>query len=65
MRRGRRIDPKSFDLSTECPECRYKVQPHELLRVDGERIRCPNCKRDVLIPSKRGSGTAVPMKSEE
>jgi ssDNA-binding Zn-finger/Zn-ribbon topoisomerase 1 len=61
MRRNRRIDPKSFDLSTDCPECHYKVQPHELLRVDGERMRCPNCKQDVLIPTKRSpQSTAVP-----
>ena len=54
MRRAR-IDPKSFDLSTECPECYYKVQPHEFRWVDGERMRCPNCKRDVVMaatPSK-------------
>jgi predicted Zn finger-like uncharacterized protein len=61
MRRSRRLDPKSFDLSIECPECHYKVQPHELLRVDGERVRCPNCQHDVAIPSKdTPMGTAVP-----
>jgi DNA-directed RNA polymerase subunit RPC12/RpoP len=61
MRRSRRIDPKSFDLTTECPECHYKIPPSELLHVDGERIRCPHCKQDVLLPTKGNTGTAVPQ----
>ncbi|WP_158750268.1 hypothetical protein [Acidobacterium sp. S8] len=62
-----RVDPKSFDLSTTCPECGYKVQPHELLRIDSERMRCPNCKQDVVIPMK-GIGTmntAVPIERSD
>ena len=23
MRRNRRVDPKSFELTTECPDCHY------------------------------------------
>jgi hypothetical protein len=64
MRRSRSYDPTKFDLSTQCPECGYKIQPHELLRIDGERIHCPHCKRDVVIPAKGGIGTAVPIKNE-
>jgi DNA-directed RNA polymerase subunit RPC12/RpoP len=61
MRRNRRIDPKSFDLTTECPECHYKIPPNELLRVDGERMRCPHCKQDVLVPTKgKPQSNAVP-----
>jgi hypothetical protein len=52
MRRNRRVDPKSFDLTTESPECHYKVQPNEMMRLDNERMRCPNCKQDVLVPTK-------------
>jgi DNA-directed RNA polymerase subunit RPC12/RpoP len=60
MRRNRRIDPKTFDLTTPCPECGYKIPPNELLRIDGERMRCPACKRDVLIPQKGTSVVTAP-----
>jgi len=43
MRRGRRVDPRSFDLTHPCPACGYKIPPAELLRVDGIKIRCPKC----------------------
>jgi predicted RNA-binding Zn-ribbon protein involved in translation (DUF1610 family) len=43
MRRGRRVDPKTFDLTHPCPVCGYKIPPNELLRVDGTNIRCPKC----------------------
>jgi hypothetical protein len=62
MRRNRRFDPTKFDLTTECPECHYKVPPAEMMRLDSERMRCPSCKQDVMVPTKgAASGTAVPM----
>jgi len=53
VRRSHRIDPKSFDLTTPCAECGYKIHPNELMRLDGERVRCPACKLDVLVPTKK------------
>jgi hypothetical protein len=38
MRRNR-VDPKSFDLTTPCPKCGYKIPPNELMRLDREHIR--------------------------
>jgi hypothetical protein len=63
MRRNRKFDPKSFDLTTECPEGHYKVPPSEMMRLDSERMRCPSCKQDVLVPTKTSAttGTGVPM----
>ena len=52
MRRTR-TDPTIFDLTFPCPECGYKIKPSEILRVDGERVRCPACKRDVLYGTKK------------
>jgi NAD-dependent SIR2 family protein deacetylase len=54
--------PKSFDLTTECPECHYKVPPSEMMRLDSDHMRCPGCKRDVEVPTKASAmtGTAVP-----
>jgi DNA-directed RNA polymerase subunit RPC12/RpoP len=52
MRRNRKLDPKSFDLTTECPECHYKVPPREMMRLDDEHMRCPACGKDVLVPTK-------------
>jgi predicted RNA-binding Zn-ribbon protein involved in translation (DUF1610 family) len=64
MHRSRSYDPKSFDLTTQCPACGYKIPPAELVLLDSERMRCPSCKQDVVVPTKGGSGTAVPTKSE-
>ena len=41
----RRVDPKSFDLTTSCPECGYKIPPAEILHIDGEHIRCRSAGR--------------------
>jgi predicted Zn finger-like uncharacterized protein len=43
-----RPDITKYDLTFSCPECGYKIKPSEILRVDGERVRCPACKKDVL-----------------
>jgi hypothetical protein len=57
MRRGRRVDPSSFDLTTPCPERGYKIPPNEMMRLDFERMCCPNCKGDVLQPTKRNAAS--------
>ncbi len=47
----RRIDPRSFDLSYLCPHCGYKIPPAELVRTDGEHIKCPRCGQEhVPVP---------------
>ena len=52
MRRAK-PDPTKFDLTFPCPECGYRIKPSELLRVDGEKVRCPACKKDVLYGTKK------------
>ena len=44
--RSRRTDPRSFDLTTPCPNCRYKIPPAEILRTGWSTIRCPACKQE-------------------
>jgi hypothetical protein len=55
VRRNRRIDPKSFDMTSECPECHYKIPPSEMMRLGLGKMRCPNCKREVIEPVKNSS----------
>ena len=62
----RRVDPKSLDLTTECPECHYKVHPSEMMRLDNDHMRCSSCKQDVLVPKKGAhTVTAVPREGKE
>jgi predicted RNA-binding Zn-ribbon protein involved in translation (DUF1610 family) len=64
MRCNRKIDPKSFDLTTECPECHYKIHPSEMMRLDSDHMRCPSCKQDVLLPKASApTGTVAPLES--
>ena len=36
-----------------------------MMRLDSERMRCPNCKQDVLVPTKGCTmGTAVPKERD-
>jgi hypothetical protein len=64
MRRNRNFDPKSFDPTTECPECHCKIPPREMMRLDSDRMRCSNCKQDVLIPKMGATmGTGVPTET--
>lgn len=49
MRRGQKTDPKSFDLTTPCPSCGYRVPPSEMVRLDFELMRCPMCGKDVRV----------------
>jgi DNA-directed RNA polymerase subunit RPC12/RpoP len=44
MRCGRRIDPKSIDLTITCTECGYKLAPAEVAWIDSANLRCPQCK---------------------
>jgi hypothetical protein len=39
MRRARRVDPRSFDLTTPCSLYGYRIPPYEILRT-GSLIRC-------------------------
>ena len=44
--RVRRVDPRSFDLSTPCPLCGYRIRPAEILLTGWSLMRCPSCGRD-------------------
>jgi hypothetical protein len=46
-------DPKSFDLTTECPLCGYKIPPSELLRTGWASIKCPKCEGEFEQTSPR------------
>jgi hypothetical protein len=39
---------------TVCIACSYPIPPIELLRNDGERVRCPKCQTD-FIPETKGN----------
>jgi predicted RNA-binding Zn-ribbon protein involved in translation (DUF1610 family) len=41
-------DPKTFDITYTCPKCGYKIVPNELVRTDGEHIRCTACGKESL-----------------
>jgi hypothetical protein len=30
-------------LNTRCTACGYEIPPAEIVRIDGDRIRCPKC----------------------
>jgi rubredoxin len=30
-------------LNTICPECGYSISPAQIMRIDFERMRCPEC----------------------
>jgi len=47
-----RPDITKYDFTFPCAHCGYKISPRELLRVDGEHVRCPKCGKD----SEYGSG---------
>ena len=43
----------SYDFNTPCMHCGYRIPPRELLPVDGERVKCPQCgKLTLYIPKK-------------
>jgi len=51
MRRNR-VDPKSFDLTTPCPQCGYKIPPAEMMRLDRKHMHCPKCGKDVKVTTE-------------
>jgi DNA-directed RNA polymerase subunit RPC12/RpoP len=50
-----RTNPKDFDHAFPCQHCGYRIQPHELLRVDGEHVQCPKCGKESLYAPKKGA----------
>lgn len=46
-------DPAMF--LTRCTSCGYFIEPSDLLRMDAERVRCPQCGHDFIpeTPRKR------------
>jgi len=54
MARRSKLTPEQIraTLFTTCTECGYKIQPSELLRVDGTRCRCPQCGAEFVPKSK-------------
>ena len=44
--RSRRIDPRSFDLTTPCTHCSYKIPPAEILLTGWSLIRYPVCGQE-------------------
>jgi predicted RNA-binding Zn-ribbon protein involved in translation (DUF1610 family) len=44
--RRKRTDISTFDFTFPCTHCGYRIPPNELLRVDGEHVRCPKCGKD-------------------
>ena len=39
-------------MTLSCPACGGLIEPRQMLRVDGERIRCPHCAGDFDLPGK-------------
>jgi len=56
MARRSKISPEQVraTLFTVCTECGHKIQPSELLFVDGKRCRCPQCGA-LFEPEKKGT----------
>jgi hypothetical protein len=61
MSRRSKLTPEQIreSLFTTCTECGYKVQPSEVLYVDGKRCRCPQCGADFEPESKCVGGSAL------
>lgn len=54
MRRTRRIDPRSFDLSAPCPLCGYRIPPGEIMGTSWSLIHCPSCGQGFdSMPEKK------------
>ena len=53
--RRQRPDPAKFDLTHPCPHCGYKIKPSELIHVDGENIKCPQCQKISAYGKKAGA----------
>jgi predicted RNA-binding Zn-ribbon protein involved in translation (DUF1610 family) len=33
-------------LNVICPECGYSIPPNELVRLSGDRMKCPKCAKE-------------------
>jgi predicted RNA-binding Zn-ribbon protein involved in translation (DUF1610 family) len=38
-------------LNTVCPKCGYSITPDKIVRIDSERIACPECGKR-FVPGK-------------
>jgi DNA-directed RNA polymerase subunit RPC12/RpoP len=47
-----RTNPKDFDHAFPCQHCGYRIPPHELIRTDGEHVRCPQCGQESVYAPK-------------
>jgi DNA-directed RNA polymerase subunit RPC12/RpoP len=41
-------DITKYDLTFPCSHCGYKIPPRELMRIDGEHVRCPKCGKEIV-----------------
>ena len=48
-------DISKYDFTFECSHCGFKIPPRELLRTDGEHIRCPKCGQVSVYERKQDS----------
>ena len=62
MRRSR-PDITKYDFTFPCAHCGYKIPPSELLRVDGEHVKCPKCGQladaQERVESQFGAGVEI------
>ena len=63
MRRPK-IDIGKYDFTFPCAHCGYKIPPRELLRVDGEHVRCPKCGKDSQYIKKLRKTKLIPRSWE-
>jgi DNA-directed RNA polymerase subunit RPC12/RpoP len=49
----------NFDLTIRCTHCDYRIPPAELLRIDGEHIRCPKCGKDFIPETKKSQSIGI------
>jgi len=42
-------------LQTICTKCGYSIAPIDLVRLDNERVRCPECGKD-FVPVAKSTG---------
>jgi predicted RNA-binding Zn-ribbon protein involved in translation (DUF1610 family) len=63
MTRRSKLTPEQIrsTLFTPCTQCGYKIQPSELLRVDGRLCRCPHCGVDFEPVKKAGATTQTKL----
>lgn len=40
------MKPQTYDLTTPCTLCGYKIPPREILRTSFEKMLCPQCKQE-------------------